>query len=101
MTPETDRPGQDRRLADLAYDLLNAVSAIRARAQLTRRRIFRVEELSRDHIGADLEQIEAQTQRLTGLIDPMHGGARLAPRPPRPGGATPPPAGPGGPAAPC
>ena len=60
-----------------------------------------MEELSREHIGTDLEQIEAQTQRLTGLIDPLHGGARLAARPPQPGGATPPPAGPGAPAAPC
>ncbi len=101
MTPDADRPGQDWRLANLAYDLLNVVSAIRARAQLTRRRLFRVDELSRDHIDADLEQIEAQTRRLTGLIDPLHAGTRLDPRPPRPGGFTPPRAGPREPAAPC
>ena len=77
MDSESNRANQDRRLANLAYDLLNAVAAIRARAQLTRRRIHRVETLSRDHIGSDLEQIESQTLRLTRLIDPLHGGSRI------------------------
>lgn len=74
MTPNPQRTNEEGRLADLAYDLLNVVAAIRGRAQLTRRRIFRVDDLSRDHIGADLEQIEAHAQRLTGLIGPLHGG---------------------------
>lgn len=56
-------------MAEIAHDVLNAVAAIQARAQLTRRRVGRVDDLSRDHIGADLAQIEAHAQRLTALID--------------------------------
>jgi hypothetical protein len=72
--PEDDPVPTDaaRRLADLAYDLLNVAAAIRGRAQQTRRRIHRVDELSRDHIGSDLEQIEVHVARLVALIAPLH-----------------------------
>jgi hypothetical protein len=63
-----------RRLADLAYDLLNVAVAIRGRAQQTRRRVRRVDALSRDHIGSDLEQIEFHVERLVALIAPLHDG---------------------------
>lgn len=92
MTPNPERSDEEGRLADLAYDVLNVVAAIRARAQLTRRRIHRVDDLSRDHIGADLEQIEAHAQRLTGLIgslqDGRGGDTDAAGHQPAPAGAT-------------
>lgn len=69
MTPQTERDDEAGRAADVAHDVLNAVATIRARAQMTRRRVGRIDDLSRDHIGADLAQIEAQAQRLIGLID--------------------------------
>ena len=84
MVPDGTTPDRDRFFADLAHDLLNALAAIRGQAQLTRRRIRRVDRLSRDHIAGDLERIDAHVERMTGLIDGHHG----AERPPRPGGAS-------------
>jgi len=81
-TPERDRD-RDRSLSALAYDLLNVLTAIRGQAQTTHRRIGRVDRLSRDHIASDLERIGVHTERMTGLIDGLHGAAR----PPRSDGA--------------
>jgi hypothetical protein len=73
--PEDFHPADPaRRLTDLAYDLLNVATAIRSRAQQTRRRVHRVDTLSRDHIGSDLEQIEFHIERLVALIAPLHDG---------------------------
>lgn len=71
MTPEPTDDDNQGRLADLAADALDVLAAIRARAQLTRRRVGRVDELSRDHIGADLAQIERHAERLARLISPL------------------------------
>ena len=83
MVSDGITPDRDRRLTDLAYDLLNVLAAIRGQAQMTHRRIGRVDRLSRDHIASDLERIGVHTERMTGLIDGLHGAAR----PPRPDGA--------------
>lgn len=81
MTPDPNRPEEEGPMAEIAHDVLNAVAAIRARAQLTRRRVGRVDDLSRDHIGADLAQIEAHAQRLTVLIDHLRAASEAdAPR---------------------
>ena len=62
-------------------DLANVLTAIRARAQATRRRVGRVDRLSRAHIAADLAQIEAQTDKLAALLfDPDGTGAAMAAR---------------------
>ncbi len=73
MTPNPEHADRRGSTVDLAADVLDVVAAIRARAQLTRRRLARVDELSRDHIGADLAQIEVQAERLAGLILPLQG----------------------------
>lgn len=52
----------------LGHELANALAAIRGRAQVTRRRIERVDTLNRDHIAADLGQIEQQADRLAALL---------------------------------
>ena len=99
MTPNPKHADRRGSRVDLAADVLDVVAAIRARAQLTRRRLARVDELSRDHIGADLAQIEAQAERLARLILPLQGDADVGfpanpaatsittrrPRAPRPG----------------
>ena len=51
--------------ADLTHKLLNDLTAIRGRAQATRHRIGRVNRLSREHIAADLAQIEARADAMT------------------------------------
>ena len=43
---------------DTLDDALDAAVIVRARAQLTHRRVLRVDRLSREHIAADLAQIE-------------------------------------------
>jgi len=55
-------------IVGLGHDLANALAAIRGRAQATRRRIERVDTLNRDHIAADLGQIEQQADRLAALL---------------------------------
>lgn len=71
-------------MANVAHDLINAVATIQARAQLTRRRVDRVDTLSRDHIGADLAQIEVQAQRVARLVAGLRptGRRRDDPEPP-------------------
>lgn len=48
--------------------LVDALAAVRGRAQMTRRRVERAPHLSRAHIAADLAWIEAQTDRLATLL---------------------------------
>jgi hypothetical protein len=50
--------------ADLTHDLLDDLTAIRGRAQATRRRIGRIKRLSRRHIAADLAQIESRADAM-------------------------------------
>ena len=52
----------------LALDLLDLLSAIRGRAQATRRRVEHVDTLGRDRIAADLAQVEAQADRMARLL---------------------------------
>lgn len=80
----------DPRGAELrSHELLNALTAIKTRAQVTRRRVLRIDHLSRTHIAADLVQIDAQVSRLAAFL---HGpnGALTGPRRP-PGGTSEPP----------
>jgi hypothetical protein len=56
---------------------LNHLTAIRCRAQATRRRVRRVDRLSRAHIAADLALIEARSDALAEAL------RRLCPEPPR------------------
>lgn len=56
--------GQPRRW----HELMNALTAIRGRAQATRRRVERAKRLSRAEIVSDLVQIEARTDRLAALL---------------------------------
>jgi hypothetical protein len=50
---------------------MDVLAAIRGRAQATRRRVERVDTLSRDQIAADLHQIEVQADRLAALVQDM------------------------------
>ena len=65
------------------HELVDHLTAIRGRAQATRRRVRRVDRLSREHIAADLAQIEARADALTELLrqfapDPPAGRGRGA-----------------------
>ena len=72
--------------ADLTHDLLDDLTAIRGRAQATRRRIGRVERLSRAHIAADLAQIEARVDAMAVRL--LEAEADGAPPGPPPAGAS-------------
>ena len=65
MDSQTDTHDIDR----IAHDVLNTVAAISGRAQLTRRRIEKLDILSRDHIAADLRLIEEQADRAGALVE--------------------------------
>ena len=65
MEAETDSYAMDR----IAHEVLNTVAAISGRAQLTRRRIEKIEHLNRDHIAADLRSIEEQAARAGALVE--------------------------------
>lgn len=67
MHREPQRPGDERRLAELAHALIDGVAAIHGRAQFVRRRVGRVDRLSREHIAADMARIERDAARLVGL----------------------------------
>ena len=73
----------DRPTAEATHALLDALAVVKARAELTRRRIRRVPRLSRAHIAEDLALIETQAERMAHI---------LAERPPPPTGddSTPP-----------
>jgi hypothetical protein len=60
-----------------AKELFDHLTAIRARAQATRRRVQRVGRLSRAHIAADLALIEARADALAEAL------RRMVPEPPR------------------
>ena len=64
---------QSRRLA--ALDLYDALTAIKGRAQVTRRRVLRVDRLSREHIAADLGAIDDQASRMAALLRDLPEGA--------------------------
>ena len=65
---ETSPAGGREPRANCALDLLDALTAIKGRAQVTRRRVLRVDRLSREHIAADLGQIEDQVSRMAALL---------------------------------
>ena len=64
--PPTPEPAAS--LDERALDLLDALAAIKGRAQVTRRRVLRVEHLDRHHIAEDLRQIDDQVGRMTELV---------------------------------
>lgn len=70
----------------IAHEVINAVSAIRGQAQLTRKRIEKVDHLSREHLAADLRQIEEQATRAGALVEAY----RLAATSPAPAESPPP-----------
>ena len=51
-----------------ASDRLNALAAIKGRAQLARRRVLRAKRLDRRRIAADLGAVEALADRLAALL---------------------------------
>ena len=50
------------------HDLVDLLTAIRGRAQATRRRVQRVNRLNRTHIAADLALIEARADKMVALL---------------------------------
>jgi len=64
MESNTDNHGMDR----LAHAALNAASAIRGRAQLTRRRVEKHGALDLDRLAADLRTIEEQAVQVSDLV---------------------------------
>lgn len=75
---ETHRDnGQDLR----ALDLFDALTAIKGRAQVTRRRVLRVDQLDRDHIAADLGEIADQVSRMAALLRHIPAGSDAADAP--------------------
>ena len=75
---------QPRQLPRLTYELRTALAAAKARAQVTARRVRRIDVLSRDHIAADLAAVSTATDRATALV------AEIEDRPPAPlGGGEP------------
>ncbi len=71
MDAQTDTHDIDR----IAHDVINTVAAISGRAQLTRRRIEKLDILSRDHIAADLRLIEEQAARAGALVEACRAAA--------------------------
>jgi hypothetical protein len=63
------------------HDLVDLLTAIRGRAQATRRRVQRVNRLNREHIAADLALIEARTDKIVALLlaeeGPQASGQRM------------------------
>ena len=52
-----------------ARDRLNALAALKGRAQLARRRVLGTERLDRHRIAADLGAVDALADRLAALLD--------------------------------
>jgi hypothetical protein len=63
------------------HDLVDLLTAIRGRAQATRRRVGRVDRLSREHIAGDLAQIEAVADKQVAALAEPGGGDVLGVKP--------------------
>ncbi len=67
------RQDLDVDLDAIAHDVINAVTAISGRAQLTRRRVEKIAHLDRAHIAADLRAIEEHAVRACFLVEACRG----------------------------
>ncbi len=63
----------DKDLDAIAHDVINTVTAISGRAQLTRRRVEKIAHLDREHIASDLRAIEEHAARACLLVEACRG----------------------------
>ena len=77
LVDETSPAGGREPHAIRALDLLDALTAIKGRAQIARRRVLRVDRLSREHIAADLGEIDDQVSRMAALLRDLPGESGL------------------------
>ncbi len=63
----------DKDLDAIAHDVINTVTAISGRAQLTRRRVEKIAHLDREHIASDLRAIEEHAVRACFLVEACRG----------------------------
>ncbi len=80
------RQDLDKDLDAIAHDVINTVTAISGRAQLTRRRVEKIAHLDREHIASDLRAIEEHAVRACLLVEACRGLATGIADPP--GGET-------------
>ena len=66
---QADVHGHGHDLDQITHEVINTVTAISGRAQLTRRRIEKTAHLSREHIASDLRTIEEQAARIGALVE--------------------------------